>query len=205
MTTSSYQGHESSDAEGDADFQDADTANYQLPSGMARSDAGTALMHALSQPSGELTELATKELSRFQSLPRADVVKGMGRRTTYQHTKLKELVETAAADESVQSSTPKATGKSRRGPGSIIGLDIAIEHGTISRQTVKVVEPVEAIFVRREALDRTFSGSESQLELRLLVAKLQRIELLKDTVQKLADLRPDFLQMEQLRALVRNV
>jgi len=195
----------SSDVEGDTDFHDEEIEKGYLPDKTPKSHEGKVLLNALSQPSGELTQMATEELSRFKSLNRSDLVKGVGRRTTYQHTKLKELVEHAAADQTsgISGYTPMS-GKSRRGPGSIIGLDLAVEQ-TVSRQTVKVAEPVEAIFIRRESLEQVFSGSESQLQLRLLVSKLQRIELLKDTVQKLADLRSDFLQMEQLRSLVRNV
>jgi len=195
----------SSDMEGDTDFHEEELERGYMPDKTPKSHEGTVLLNVLSQPSGELAEMATQELSRFTSLNRSDLMKGVGRRTTYQHTKLKELVESAAADRSnVLSNQVSASGKSRRGPGSIIGLDLAVKHA-VARQTVKVVEPVEAIFVRREALDKAFSGSESRLQLRLLVAKLQRIELLKDTVQKLADLHSDFLQMEQLRSLVRNV
>lgn len=198
-------GSDGSEIEGDTDFLEDEGEDGPTPDRTPKSHAGKDLLNALSQPSGELTELATQELSRFTSLNRSEVVKGVGRRTTYQHSKLKELVEIAKGDPTSQTSSQLSTaGKSRRGPGSIIGLDLAVEHA-VSRQTVQVVEPVDALYVRRAALDQAFNGAESQLQLRLLVSKLQRIELLKDTVQKLADLHSDVLQMDQLRSLVRNV
>lgn len=192
--------------EGDTDFHETEDGQDPVTDVTnPKSEEGKILLNALSQPSCELTSVAEQELSRFTSLNRSEVYKGVGRRTTYQHTKLKELVVQAADQDPTKRSKEAARGKARRGPGSIFGLDLAVEDETKSKVTVQVVEPVEAVYVRKRALDQVYSGAESQLQLRLLVAKLQRTELIKETVQKLADLHSDFLHMEQLRALVRNV
>lgn len=193
-----------SDHDGDTDFLEDETLYPPMPIESPRSAAGKLLMTALTQPSGDIDEMVSAELSRFQSLNKSDVIKGVGRRTTYQHTKLKELVNQASAQSKATGSKHSNRGMSQRGPGSIIGLDLALEN-SVSKNTIKVVEPVEAIFVKKTALDKVFSSAESQLQLRLLIAKLQKMELLGDTVQKLAALHSDFLHMDQLRALVRNV
>lgn len=194
--------HECELADGDSDFQEDD----EEP--LTNSETSKPISPFLTCSRQDLMAVQESEedsLARFKSLPKDEVLKGIGRRDTEMHSHIKHVVDTAFDDYSKTAATSLELCKNGRlrGPGAIVGLDLSA-NAVKSRRTVKALGDVETIFVLKEALLEVLARPENQLPVRLFKAKLQRIETMRNVVEGLAGLHSDVVLLEKLRATLRN-
>lgn len=170
----------------------------------ASTETGRRVLKALSNSNQESSSVIKGE-HQFQELDRNDVLKGIERRPTEKHGHIKQVVETAYRDYQTSSTDKfKLSRNGRlRGPGSVVGLDLRLE-SMECRQTVRALEEVEVLFVEKSALEEILSKTENRLQIRLFVARLERIELMRNVVRNLATLHSDVELLEKLRSMFRH-
>lgn len=194
---------------GDLDFSEEEDESPTTPS----TEAGRKLRTVLSasderrrKPAvADIQENERSSLVRFQSLEHQDVLKGVERRATERHGHIKNVVETAFRDHCSTTTNRLAIGENGRpkGPGAVIGLDLKM-NTMKSHQTVKALEEVDTLFVEKSALEEVLARPENQLQIRLFVARLHRIEIMRNVVQNLASLHSDVVLLEKLRSMFRD-
>eukprot|EP00210_Caulerpa_lentillifera_P008608 g8212.t1 len=199
---------ESDFATGDLDFDEEDAEEELTASKLVSRTEGEVLPGMISNSDQDQSPplmTAAGGLPKFQSLHQGDILKGIERRPTEKHGYIKQVVETAFQDY-YTSSTEKfeisKTGR-LRGPGSVVGLDLNLE-SMQCHQTVKALEEVHTLFVEKSALEVVLGQRENRLQVRLFVARLHRIEVMRNLVKNLASLHSDVILLEKLRAAFRE-
>eukprot|EP00210_Caulerpa_lentillifera_P001346 g1295.t1 len=199
---------------GDLDFSEEDDDNNSSPNNVAP-EAGRKLRTVYSSSDdthrtplvaeSDSHKLSPDALPRFQSLQQDDILKGVERRATEKHGHIRNIVETAFKDHCATKTNKLRISENGRpkGPGSVIGLDLKMD-SMKSHQSVVALEEVETVFVEKSALEEILSRPENQLQIRLFVARLNRIEIMRNVVQNLASLHSDVVSLEKLRSMFRD-
>lgn len=193
------------DNEKEDDYATGDLDFYVEEEEDASTDTSRSVLKRLSNTNRESSSAIEEGVPQFQALDQNDVLKGIERRPTQKHGHIKQVVETAYRDYQTSSTDKfKLSRNGRlRGPGSVVGLDLSLE-SMECRQTIRALEEVHVLFVEKSALEEILSKTENRLQIRLFVARLQRIELMRNVVQNLATLHSDVELLEKLRSMFRR-
>eukprot|EP00803_Ostreobium_quekettii_P001747 evm.model.scf_722EXC.5 EVM.evm.TU.scf_722EXC.5 scf_722EXC:51151-58080(+) len=170
--------------------------------------------HVHSMDSYETDESTPKsqDFGPIGTLNRKQVLRSVLHRPTLMHNHMAKLVRESFSERSYdqeeddpESPVSMTDATCSRGPGAILGvMALDPKHPAKNHETIIAETEVRVAFVEHAAVRKYFKGPDSHIQVKLLMARLQRVALMQSTKDKFGKLRGEMERVDSLRKLHRG-